>query len=108
MPHSYSNLLTHIVYSTKNRRPLIDPELELRLFPYFGGIVRQLGGTLYTVNGVDDHVHLLAHLPPTIAVAEAIGRSKAAPHTGSTNRSPIDPHSPGSGDTVLSASASRM
>ncbi len=48
MPHSYSNLLTHIVYSTKNRRPLIDPDLELRLFPYFGGIVRQLGGTLYT------------------------------------------------------------
>ena len=62
MPHSFSNLLTHIVYSTKNRCPLIDSDLELRLFPYFGGIVRQLGGTLYTVNGVEDHVHLLAHL----------------------------------------------
>jgi REP element-mobilizing transposase RayT len=78
MPHSYSNLLTHIVYSTKNRRPLIDSGLELRLFPYFGGTVRQLGGTLYTVNGVEDHVHLLAHLPPTIAVAEAIGKIKGS------------------------------
>jgi len=42
MPHSYSNLLTHIVYSTKNRKPFIDAALEVRLFPYFGGIVRQL------------------------------------------------------------------
>src|SRR5258708_14541655 len=72
MPHSYSNLLTHIVYSTKNRRPLIDSDLELRLFPYFGGIVRQLGGALYTVND------LLAHLPPTIAMAEAIGKIKGS------------------------------
>ena len=40
MPHSYSNLLTHIVYSTKDRKPLIDATLESRLFPYFGGILR--------------------------------------------------------------------
>lgn len=78
MPHSYSNLLTHIVYSTKNRRPLIDSDLVSRLFPYFGGIVRQLGGTLFTVNGVEDHVHLLAQLPPTIAVADAIGKIKGS------------------------------
>jgi len=78
MPHSYSNLLTHIVYSTKNRRPLIDPELESRLFPYLGGILRQLGGKLYTVNGVEDHVHLLAELPASLAVAEAIGKIKGS------------------------------
>lgn len=78
MPHSYSNLLTHIVYSTKNRRPLIDSDLESRLFPYFGGIVRQLGGTLFKVNGVEDHVHLLAQLPPMIAVADAIGKIKGS------------------------------
>jgi REP element-mobilizing transposase RayT len=78
MPHSYSNLLTHIVYSTKNRRPLIDSALESRLFPYFGGILRQLGGKLYTVNGVENHVHILAEMPPTIAVAEAIGKIKGS------------------------------
>src|SRR5258708_7594029 len=78
MPHSYSNLLTHIVYSTKNRRPLIDTDLESRLFPYFGGILRQLGGKLYTVNGVEDHVHILAELPPTIGVAEAVGKIKGS------------------------------
>jgi putative transposase len=78
MPHSYSNLLTHIVYSTKNRKPLIDQELESRLFPYFGGILRQLGGKLYIVNGAEDHVHLLAELPPSLAVAEAIGKIKGS------------------------------
>jgi putative transposase len=78
MPHSYTNLLNHIVYSTKNRKPFIDSALESRLFPYFGGVVRQLGGKLYVVNGVQDHVHLLAELPPSIAVSDAIGRIKGS------------------------------
>jgi REP element-mobilizing transposase RayT len=78
MPHSYSNLLTHIVYSTKNRKPLIDSALESRLFPYFGGILRQLGGKLYVVNGAEEHVHILAELPASIAVAEAIGKIKGS------------------------------
>ena len=78
MSHSYTNLLNHIVYSTKNRKPFIDSALESRLFPYFGGIVRQLGGKLYVVNGVEDHVHLLAELPPSIAVSEAIGKIKGS------------------------------
>src|ERR1700686_2795840 len=63
MSHSYTNLLNHIVYSTKNRKPFIASSLQSRLFPYFGGIVRQLVGKLYVVNGVEDHVHLLAELP---------------------------------------------
>ena len=74
--HSYSNLLTHIVYATKQRKPLIDAALESRLFPYFGGILRELGGKLYVVNGVEDHVHLLAELPPSLAVAEAVRKIK--------------------------------
>jgi putative transposase len=76
MPHSYTNLLTHIVYATKNRRPLIDSTLESRLFPYFGGVLRQLGGKLYIANGADDHVHMLVELPASIAVAEAVGKIK--------------------------------
>jgi len=78
MPHSYTNLLTHVVFATKDRRPLIDAALEARLFPYFGGIVRQLGGKLYVVNGVEDHVHLLVELHPSVAVAEAVGKIKGS------------------------------
>jgi REP element-mobilizing transposase RayT len=97
----------HIVFSTKGRRPFIDAALEARLFPYLGGIVRELGGELYVVNGVEDHVHLLAELPPKIAVADAIGKSKAARLTGSISRFLSKPHSRGNVDRRLSVSASQ-
>lgn len=77
MPHSYSRLLTHIVFSTKGRKPFIDSALESRLFPYMGGIARQLGGTLVIANGIDDHVHLLVQLPSSIGVAESVRKIKA-------------------------------
>ena len=85
MPHSYSNLLTHIVYSTKNRRPLIDSDLSV--------LRRDRATTRRNVihGEVEDHVHLLAHLPPTIAVAEAIGKIKGSSthwiHESFTDRS---------------------
>ena len=44
MPDSYTNLLYHIVFSTKDRRPLITPEHEARLYDYIGGTIRSLGG----------------------------------------------------------------
>ena len=42
MPDSYTNLLYHVVFSTKDRRPLITPEYEPRLYDYIGGIVRSV------------------------------------------------------------------
>ena len=72
MAHTFTNLLTHVIFSTKDRRPLIDAGLAPRLFPYLGGIVRELGGTAVRVGGVADHVHLLVALPAAVAVAEAV------------------------------------
>lgn len=62
MAHSFTKLYYHIVFSTKERRPLIGLALRPRLFEYIGGIVRAEGGTALIVNGVDDHVHILAQL----------------------------------------------
>ena len=70
MPHTYSSLLVHVVFSTKDRKPQLDATLEERLYPYLGGIVRQLEGTLITVNGVADHLHLLTSLNAKLSVAE--------------------------------------
>ncbi|HYI07630.1 MAG TPA: IS200/IS605 family transposase [Thermoanaerobaculia bacterium] len=78
MPHTYSSLSTHVTFSTKRRQPIITPDLEARLLPYFGGIVRQLGGTVLVSNTVPDHVHLLIELPPTITMSEAIGQLKGS------------------------------
>src|SRR5262245_45042802 len=40
MAHTFTNLLTHIIYSTKDRMPTLEPDLKQRLFPYMGGILR--------------------------------------------------------------------
>ena len=58
MPCTYSQLLLHIVFSTKNRERWITPDIVGRLYPYIGGIIREENGMLYDIIGVDDHVHL--------------------------------------------------
>ncbi len=76
MPHSYTAVYTHVVFSTKNRTPQIDAVLEQRLFPYLGGIVRELDGKLLIVNGIEDHLHLLISMPATAATSEVVGKVK--------------------------------
>jgi putative transposase len=72
MPHTFTNLLTHAVFSTKDRAPLIKPEIRPRLHAYLGGIVREAQGTAFIVNGTAEHVHLLISLPPTLSLADAM------------------------------------
>jgi REP element-mobilizing transposase RayT len=77
MAHTHTNLLFHVVFSTKDRAPLLDAELKPRLFPYMGGIIRELGGTALLINGPTDHVHLLLLLPAKLGVSEVVGKLKA-------------------------------
>lgn len=56
MPGTYSQLLLHIVFSTKGRMPWINAQVAERLYPYIGGIVRAEKGVLYNIGGVEDHV----------------------------------------------------
>ena len=72
MAHTYTNLLTHVIFSTKDREPLVTASLHDDLLAYLGGIVRQLGGALRAANARADHVHLLCSLPPTVATADAL------------------------------------
>jgi putative transposase len=74
---SYTNLLYHIVFSTKNREPCLEPGMRSRLFEYLGGAVRGEGGTALTINGVADHVHLLVRLRQDKAVSAVVGAIKA-------------------------------
>ena len=59
MSHSYTNLLYHIVFSTKERHPWLEVDVRPRLFAYIGGLIREERGIALCVNGVPDHVHLL-------------------------------------------------
>lgn len=65
MPHTYTNLWLHVVFGTKERRPLIAESWRKRLHGYLGGIVRGMGGSALEINGVEDHVHLLIKIKPT-------------------------------------------
>jgi REP element-mobilizing transposase RayT len=60
------------VFSTKERRPLITPELRERLWPFLGGIARQNKMKAVEIGGVADHVHLLLSLPATIPISKAM------------------------------------
>jgi putative transposase len=77
MPDPYTNLLYHVVFSTKDRRPLITPEYEVRLHDYIGGTIRGLGGISLELNGTEDHVHLLAKLRPDRALSDVLRDLKA-------------------------------
>ena len=77
MAHTYTNLLTHIIFSTKDREPLITVNLQADLLAYIGGILRELRGALRAGNSRPDHVHLLCSLPATVAIADALRVIKA-------------------------------
>jgi len=62
----------HCVFSTKQRRPMITPELQTRLFPYLGGIARENKMKMIAAGGVADHVHLLISIPKTHDIAKAM------------------------------------
>jgi REP element-mobilizing transposase RayT len=77
MPHTHTNLLTHIIFGTKDRMPLIPSDIKPQLHAYIGGIIRGLGGKAYVVNGTNDHVHLLVSLPPLLSLSDAVRVLKA-------------------------------
>jgi len=72
MSDSYTNLLHHIIFSTKTRRPLITEAYQSRLYDYIGGTIRGLGGISLKLNGTEDHVHLLAKLRPNFALSDVL------------------------------------
>ena|SRR2546423_11284735 len=72
MPHSYVSNFVHYIFSTKERFPFIDNELESRLWPYMGGIARENGMKALNIGGTHDHVHALLSLPATLSLAKAV------------------------------------
>ena len=72
MANTYSSILIHIVFSTKNWQLWISGELQKRLYPYIGGIARENGFKALCIGGTDNHVHVLVSLNPSINVAKAV------------------------------------
>ena len=70
--HSFVSCLMHCVWATKERRAIMRPDIQQRLWPYLGGIARENKMRALAVGGVADHVHLLLSIPSTLPVAKSI------------------------------------
>ncbi len=75
--HSYSNLLIHEVFGTKDRLPLLDSELKAELFPYMAGLIKKLGAQTVLINGPRDHIHALFILPARLSLSDMMEKLKA-------------------------------
>jgi REP element-mobilizing transposase RayT len=77
----FYQLFYHLVWSTKHRQPLLTEQVE----PIVHNLLRTkaigLGGTVFAVNGMADHVHMVVSIPPAIAVAKFVGQIKATAST---------------------------
>ncbi len=76
MPQSLAAIYVHLVYSTKNRQPLIRPEIEEELRCYHAGILRNLESPLICSDGTADHIHTLLRLGRKISIAEVVEELK--------------------------------
>jgi REP element-mobilizing transposase RayT len=72
MAQSFSSILLHIVFSTKNREPLIMSEIEPELFSYMNKLDKESGSPCLTINGTVDHVHALCSPGRTTTVVDLV------------------------------------
>lgn len=77
MPGTYSQILLHIVFSTKLRQPFITANVAERLYAYMGGIIRAEKGMLYDIGGVEDHVHLYLRWRADASISDLMRTVKA-------------------------------
>jgi REP element-mobilizing transposase RayT len=77
MPGTCSQILLHIVFSTKQRQPWITGDICERLYGYVGGIVRAEQGVLCAIGGIEDHVHLYLRWRTDVSIADLMRTVKA-------------------------------
>jgi putative transposase len=77
MSHTFARIHIHVIFSTKERRKLIAKEVRPELWSYMAGICHNRGIVPIAINGTDNHVHALFHLPTTMTVAKAVNLLKA-------------------------------
>ena len=75
---TYTQILYQIVYSTKDRKPTLLKENRKELFKYIWGVLKNKRCHLYCINGVANHLHIVTHIHPSIALANLVKDIKLA------------------------------
>ena len=76
MAQSLSNVLLHIVFSTKHRRPWIDAAIEQELFKYLATVCKTLACPSHAIGGADDHIHIACSLSRTVTMSKLVQELK--------------------------------
>ena len=69
---TYTQIMYQIVFSTKNRKRVLAEDKRPILFNYIWGVLKNKNCHLYQINGVEDHIHILTHLHPSVALADLV------------------------------------
>jgi REP element-mobilizing transposase RayT len=88
MSQSLSCVLIHIVFSTKNRAPLLDSSVRPSLNGYLATVTRNSGCECFRVGGVADHVHLAVRIARTITTAQLVEELKTSSSKWLKSQSP--------------------
>jgi REP element-mobilizing transposase RayT len=72
MAHTFTDLVTHAVFSTSERAPFLSDAIRPDVHAYIGGILRELCATPIAIGGTSDHIHLLFRLPADKSVADCL------------------------------------
>lgn len=75
---SYRQLLYHLVFRTKNSQPTIKQENAGELNAYITGIIKHKNSHLYRINGIENHLHILTDIHPSIALADFMREIKVS------------------------------
>ena len=76
MAQSLSKLYIHIIFHTKYNEPLIRPDVEDELFAYIGGIIKENQSQPIKINGIENHIHILAIMSKNIALSKFVEEIK--------------------------------
>ena len=78
MAQSLSQILIHVIFSTKDRYPYLQPEIRAELHAYAASVLNNMGSPAILINSVDDHVHILLRLSKNHATCDVIGEVKSS------------------------------
>lgn len=104
---TYTQIIYQIVFSTKNRLNTLSKDNRPKLFEYVIGILKNNKWHVYCINGVENHIHIVTHLHPTVALAWLVKDIKLASSSFIKDRSVFKASMDGKRDTVHSPIRSR-
>ena len=78
---TYRQIFYQIVFGTQNRKPTITREHDTELYKYITGIIKNKHCKCYRINGIEDHIHIMTDLHPTVCLSDYVKDIKVASNT---------------------------